>query len=197
MNDTFPGQECVLNHKILLIDAHDSDCVVESVNSQTRVVREKDCIPLLVFPVKPSFECKYEQNEFSAPKYGMYVQANLETNSEVLELKELIDTGATMSLMDMSVLEHLPEPYKAQIKENGKAVKFADGRVQKSYGTLSLVLKLGNEMKELDFLLGNFSDPAIFGMPDLQNLGLSIDFENVVVTKVIYGCLYVMFRIRC
>ena len=51
---------------------------------------------------------------------------------------------------------------------------------------MSLVLKLGNEMKEFffkEFLLGNFSDPAILGMPDLQNLGLAIDFENVVVTK--------------
>ena len=163
---------------------HDIQNVIKPVESLVRQdVKQDNRVPVLVFPTKPLSECKYERNANSAPKYGMYVEAECFAENEKMSIKVLIDSGATMSLLDMSVFDKLPDYYKSQLIETEKTVKFADGSLQKSCGTFKMALKLGNEMVELEFLLGHFSDQAILGMPDLQKLKLSIDFENVVVTK--------------
>ena len=62
-------------------------------------------------------------------------------------------------------------------------IKFADGRIQKSYGKINLPVHIGKSQHIIEFLVGEFSDEAILGITDLQRLGLTIQFADMKVSK--------------
>ena len=91
----------------------------------------------------------------------------------------LVDCGATKSLMDYKTLTQLPFDVRPEIKRGNNKLKFADGSTQNSMGIVTLNLQIGDERRKVDFILGEFTDPILLGMANLQNLGLNIDFSTM------------------
>ena len=124
-----------------------------------------------------------QSNRLANSDHGIYLRTSYRCNDISLPFNILIDCGASMSLLHHSLLEKIPEEYRIPLQETNLKVRFADGRVQSGTGVLKLPVWIGKEVKIVDFLVGEFTDDAILGMRDLKAFGISIDFDNCLVTK--------------
>ena len=122
-------------------------------------------------------------NKFAKPHKGMYILARLGNDETSWRVKMLIDSGASMSLLDKRIFDHISSETRPKLHPSTLQVTLADGHVRDCYGTVEIPVKVCGSEITLEFLVGNFSDEAILGMTDLQKLGLTIDFTNLKVSK--------------
>ena len=135
------------------------------------------------FKVEPLADLKGVGNAAATPHQGLYIFSPLSWGFGGADVPILIDCGATVSLLDMKIYMLIPETSRPPLQETEARVSFADGSVQKCNGEICLPLKIGDTWHDIFFLVGRYSDSAILGMRDLQKLGISIDFEGMVVVK--------------
>ena len=88
-----------------------------------------------------------------------------------------------MSLLSRRAFEKIPDFAKPAIQYTNKRIKFADGSCQSSSGIVTFDIQIGDNISQIDFLLGDYTDEAILGMSDITKLSLSIDFSNLLVTQ--------------
>ena len=112
-------------------------------------------------------------------------------------LKMLVDCGASMSLLHRGVFDSIPLENRPVLKASPMQVKFADGRLQENMSTTVLALKIGKDVQNVEFLVGNFTDDAILGLKDLKGLGLVVDFKTSILTKDNYWIPTVDVECRC
>jgi hypothetical protein len=122
-------------------------------------------------------------NPCTKPTGGIYIEASFNIGDSHIPFHLLIDCVATVSLLSKSTYESLPAGVRPPLKMSMHRVKFADGRLQHCSRLINTPLRVGDCVKEIQFLVGDFTDEAILGMRDLQLLGLSIDFDTFTVTK--------------
>ena len=143
---------------------------------------KSDCT--LVFPTqqitKPE---RFNHNPVANPGMGMYIRAKLGTETFNLQVKMLVDSGATMSLLNEKILSELPIEARPVLEKSNSQIKFANGEVQRVLGRVKVPVQINGFTKSVDFLIGSFTDEAILGINDLQLLGLEIDFKNMILHK--------------
>ena len=122
-------------------------------------------------------------NEEAVPQQGLYICCPLFWENDSFTVNILLDCGASSSLLDFSVYEQIPAHVRPKLNPNKAMIKLADGHRQASLGETVLPLIIGEEIYNVPFIVGHFSDPAILGMSELKALGLSIDFEKMQVSK--------------
>ena len=99
-----------------------------------------------------------------------------------IQVNFLIDSGATASLLDEKVFECIQE-HRPRLRPVDVRVTLADGSVQQCRGKATFPMGIGDLCQPVEFLVGRWSDQAILGMRELHMLGLSINFDGMVVTK--------------
>jgi predicted aspartyl protease len=166
----------------------DENVVNNLVQSEDRKGSEKlsetmEEISMLVFKSRPVSECKNILNLNADPSKGLYILASFQNKTVSVPIKVLIDSGSSMSLLDKSVFNNIPENMRPVMKETEKQIKFADGSVQKSEGVVTISLRSDEKIVHVDFLLGKYTDEAILGMHDIHALGLKIDFQKMTITQ--------------
>ena len=144
---------------------------------------EKAC---LKFHTKPMSDFRNEINVNANPNQGLYILSSFGKTDMITSFKTLIDCGAAMSLLHVDTYAKIPDDIKPQIRPTLKEIRLADGSFTKCDGIVTMTLQVGGTTKEVDFLLGKYSDEAILGINDLQSLGICIDFENFKVSKGSY-----------
>ena len=92
-------------------------------------------------------------------------------------LKFLIDTGASISVLSRYVFEKLPESQKILIKPHENEVLNASGTHISNYGTISLEIKLNEVHTACKFPIADISDDGILGLP-LTDTGCKLDFSK-------------------
>ena len=137
----------------------------------------------LEFQVKPCADRTGVGNAKANPRQGLYIMCHLCCGDSSIDVKLLIDSGATASLLDEQLYQSIPENLRPPLSRVDVRITLANGSVQQCLGQTSIPLKIGGAWHSANFLVGSWSDPAILGMAELQSLGLSIDFEGMVVTK--------------
>ena len=129
---------------------------------------------------------KSELNTVAIPQRGIYIDADLmskETSLPVTTVSILIDSGSSRSLLSREVYERLPKEVKPQLRETVHCVKLADGSTQNCYGTVRIPVVIVGDITVIEFVVGDFSDMAILGMVDLQQLGFRLDFQSLTLWK--------------
>ena len=139
--------------------------------------------PLLTFHTRSVNEYKNELNVNSNPHQGLYILSSFGKGTANLPFKMLIDCGAAMSLLHRDVFDKIPESVRPPVEATTREIRLADGSFTRCEGKISMKLKVGQTVRNVDFLLGKYSDDAILGMKDLQSIGLSVNFETMQVTK--------------
>ncbi len=94
-------------------------------------------------------------------------------------MRALLDSGATKSLLSEAVYLALPEETRPKLIDSSAIrVTVADGSTAVCRGKVTLPILAGSNVHEAEFLVGKWSDPAIFGLEDLAALNMSIDFGS-------------------
>ena len=137
----------------------------------------------LEFEVKPRTDLRGVNNVAATPRQGLYIFSPLDWGTGGFNIQVLIDCGATVSLLHEDIFAQIPANVRPPLYNNEVKVTFADGSTQSCAGQVDFPLKIGDSWHTITFLVGNYTDEAILGMRDLQNLGLSIDFEGMIVAK--------------
>jgi len=135
----------------------------------------------ITFQTKPLGEYTGQINTYSEARQGLYLMASYGKNEPDVKFKVLLDCGAAMSLLDKKIYDRFS--CRPPIDQSDKKVRLADGSCHPCEGEVELPLCIDGQMKSIKFLLGNFCDEAILGMDDLRALGLSIDFQKMLVTS--------------
>ena len=138
--------------------------------------------PVIHIETKPLSEFKDEPNAQAKPSQGLYIRSSFGNACSALSFKLLIDSGAAMSLLDSTTYGQIPADIRPPVKECFKQIRLVDGSVADCEGIVSMDIEIGGTVKTIDFLLGKYSDEAILGMKDLQALGLTINFDKMLVT---------------
>ena len=113
----------------------------------------------------------------------MYIRAKLGTETFNFQVKMLVDSGATMSLLNEKMLSELPIEARPVLEKYNSQINFANGEMQKVLEQVKVPVQINGFTKSIDFLFGSFTDEAILGINDLQLLGLEIDFKNMILHK--------------
>ena len=132
-------------------------------------------------PISNSQDMRY--NLESNPGMGMYIRTRLGTDFSSIPVKLLVDSGATMSLLNQRVYDELTDDIRPALHSSNYKIKFANGEVQKALGQAKIPIQIGDFIQTVDFLIGNFTDEAIIGITDLQKLGLKADFEYMTLYR--------------
>ena len=122
-------------------------------------------------------------NPESNPGMGMYIRTRLGTDFSSIPVRLLVDSGATMSLLNQRVYDELTDDIRPALHSSNYKIKFANGEVQKALGQAKIPIQIGDFIQTVDFLIGNFTDEAIIGITDLQKLGLKADFEYMTLYR--------------
>ena len=139
--------------------------------------------PRIVFKTKSLNDYKNQINTNTDPNKGLYIMATFQNDYTALPLKLLLDSGSSMSLMHNEVYNRLPQNMKPPIRPTSKQIKFADGSLQNSTGLITMPLQLGDEIHLIDFVLGDYTDEGIIGINDIHAMGLTINFQKMLVHK--------------
>ena len=131
---------------------------------------------------RPLSEFKDIPNLNSMPFKGLYIVANVENDHRPVPIRFLLDSGSSDSLLDINAYNRIPEKNRPSITESSKSIRFADNRIQKALGEVTMNLSIGDSKYSFTCLLGNFSDEAIIGLNDMHHLNLKTDFTNLMVT---------------
>ena len=135
------------------------------------------------FEIRSRSDLRGVSNVAASPRHGLYIVSPLDWGTGGFDVPILIDCGATVSLLDEQIYNAIPDNVRPPLANTKAKVTFADGSIQSCAGQVTLPLKIGGTWHEIAFLVGNYTDSAILGMQDLQALGLTIDFEGMVVEK--------------
>ena len=136
----------------------------------------------LEFPTKPKDLLTGISNGCAEPRQGLYIEGCLHVGDKQMIIDILIDSGASSSMMSEEVYNRIDERFRPELTPANIRVTLADGSAQKCLGKTSFRLRVGDDWQHVPFLIGNWTDSAILGMAELQALGLSIDFDNLIIT---------------
>jgi predicted aspartyl protease len=106
--------------------------------------------------------------------------------SEGLEV--LVDTGASVSVFPQELLKRLG------VKRTGKVkIRIGDGRrIVREVGIVHL--KVHGQLAATRVIFGKTKDPAILGLPVLEQLGLAVD---PVKRRLVPSELFLLSCLRC
>jgi len=104
---------------------------------------------------------------------GVFYQTVILANSEVptrrVELKALVDTGATWTWIPESVLNGI-----GLVPTSTRRVKLADGRIVQRNATIALIT-IGQETLPTLCLFGDEGSEPLLGAVTLEEFGLGVD----------------------
>lgn len=104
---------------------------------------------------------------------GVFYQSVILANSEVptrrVELKLLVDTGATWTWIPESVLSGI-----GLVPTSTRRVKLADGRIVQRNATIALIT-IGQETLPTLCLFGDEGSDSLLGAVTLEEFGLGVD----------------------
>jgi hypothetical protein len=163
-----------------LIEKLEQDNMVEKVIESDGQENEA---PVLKLKTKRLDEYKGQTNLAAKPSQGLYILSEFGNTQKSVPIKMLIDSGAGVSLLDRKSYERIPTVIRPVVRESKQQITLADGSIQSCDGVITLNLKIGDQVRSVEFLLGHYSDEAILGMTDLQRMGLAIDFRTMLVTQ--------------
>ena len=141
-----------------------------------------DAVPKLVFKTKPIDQYKNVLNLNADAYKGIYILADYDGGEKHMQMKFLLDSGASRSLFDKKCYDQIPHDMKPPIKPTGQQIRFADGSLQTAIGTIVFPLLIGDTEYNLEFLLGHFTDEGIIGLNDIHYLNLNVNFKNMLVS---------------
>lgn len=126
------------------------------------------------------------QNTKADPSRGMYINAILSwgkaKDMEIMNLRMLVDSGASLSLLSEDAFAQIPSSYKPVLEATDTKIRLADGGLRSCTGVVRIPLYIADQEHEVMFLVGKFSDPALLGMRDLQAIGMVIDFHALCLS---------------
>lgn len=123
---------------------------------------------------KPLKRTQYDMNE---PKNGLYIFGSLGT----AQIKLLIDTGASISVMSKQVYDSIPEGFKPKIQHSDTVLVTVDGTKVTSKGKILLPIQVGSIQVIEEFIISDSVTECILGMPILKSAGFQLDLKNMAI----------------
>ena len=151
--------------------------------AQSQKVFTAPYTPKLVLKAKPMSEYQGHLNLNTDPNKGLYILANFQSDTAHLPIKLLLDSGSSTSLLHNEVFNRIPLHMRPPIVKNTKQIRFADGSVQNSTGTITMPLQIGDHVQHISFVLGDYTDEGIIGINDIHALSLTINFQKMLVQR--------------
>ena len=127
---------------------------VNSVNENAVVDVSDFETPTLVIKTKPLSEYQQRLNKNANPIRGLYILTSFRDKTVEMPVKMLIDSGSTMSLMDRSLYDRMPNEMKPPITEPGRPVRLADGSIQQGEGFIKIPMKCEHQHIKMFFYVG-------------------------------------------
>ena len=109
------------------------------------------------------------------PNHGLFVKGSIRS----VEFQILIDTGATDTLIGMTVYHQLPREQRPTLEDCDTGVRQVDGSPLKVYGAAWLDLRIGKTVHPIKAIFADIGVPAMLGMDWLLSTEGSLDFKRL------------------
>ena len=93
-----------------------------------------------------------------------------------IQVKLLVDTGASVCVLSKKIFDQLPEHVKSTIKPRNYPVMAAGGASLSHYGEISLDIAIDSNINTCLFTVAEVVDDGILGLPFLNQTSSKIDF---------------------
>ena len=110
---------------------------------------------MLELPARPisSIPNNAVLNKEAKFRRGLYVRAQYQCDDFMFPMNMLVDSGASGSLMNISVYEQIPPEYRPKLIKTAPKVRLADNSLQESTGCFTISMKIGSVVQNLQMVV--------------------------------------------